>query len=66
MKKLAARKLSEKRRSPQVLVKEVPDKLELVELRPLIFIPQRGGVEIERILNLKEWQKSPWTLVDKI
>ena len=30
----------------------------------VISIPQRGGVE--RILSLKEWLKSPWTLVDEI
>ena len=48
----------------EVLVEEVEDELELVELRPLISIPQRGGVE--KILSLKEWLKSPWTLVDKI
>ena len=48
----------------EVLVEEVEDELELVELRPLISIPQRGGVE--KILSLKEWLKSPWTLVDEI
>ena len=47
-----------------VLVKEVQDELELVELRPLISIPQKGGVE--KILSLKEWLKSPWTLMDEV
>ena len=51
-------------REEEVLVEEVQDELELVELRPLISIPQRGG--IERIISLKEWLKSPWTLVDEI
>ena len=48
----------------EVLVEEVQDEQELVELRPLISIPQRGG--IERIISLKEWLKSPWTLVNEI
>ena len=47
-----------------MLVEEVHDEQELVELRPLTSIPQRGGNE--RIISLKEWLKSPWTLVDEI
>ena len=47
-----------------MLVEEVQDEQELVELRPLISIPQRGGNE--RIISLKEWLKSPWTLVNEI
>ena len=47
-----------------VLVEEVQDELELVELRPLMSLAQRGGVE--KILNLKEWLKSPWSLMDEI
>ena len=34
---------------------------ELVQLRPIISIPQAGGVEM--IVNLKEWLKSPWQLI---
>ena len=39
---------------------ESETELELVELRPLISIPQEGGVE--KILNVKEWLKLPWIL----
>ena len=43
------------------LEKEVKDdELEIVDMRPLISVPQEGGVE--KILNLKEWMKSPWAL----
>ena len=48
----------------EVLVEDVQDELELVELRPLMSMAQRGGVE--KILNLKEWLKSPWSLMDEI
>ena len=43
-----------------VLVEDIDDELDMVELRPLISIPQRGGVE--KIVNLAEWMKSPWAL----
>ena len=43
-----------------VLVEDIDDELDMVELRPLINIPQRGGVE--KIVNLAEWMKSPWAL----
>ena len=43
-----------------VLVEDIDDELDMVELRPLISIPQRGGVE--KIVNLSEWMKSPWAL----
>ena len=47
----------------QVLVENIQDELELVELRPLMSMTQRGG--IEKIVNLKEWMKSPWSLMDE-
>ena len=43
-----------------VLVEDIDDELDMVELRPLISIPLRGGVE--KIVNLAEWMKSPWAL----
>ena len=43
-----------------LLVEDIDDELDMVELRPLISIPQRGGVE--KIVNLAEWMKSPWAL----
>ena len=46
----------------QVLFEEVQDELELVELRPLISMAQKHGVE--QIVNLQEWLKSPWSLMD--
>ena len=42
----------------EVLVEEVQD-----ELEPL-GMTQKGG--IEKIVNLKEWLKSPWTLMDEV
>ena len=48
----------------QVLFEEVQDELELVELRPLISMAQKGGVE--KIVNLQEWLKSPWSLMDEV
>ena len=43
-----------------LLVEDIDDELDMVELRPLISIPQRGGVE--KIINLAGWMKSPWAL----
>ena len=43
-----------------LLVEDIDDELDMLELRPLISIPQRGGVE--KIVNLAEWMKSPWAL----
>ena len=43
-----------------LLVEDIDDELDMVELRPLISIPQRRGVE--KIVNLAEWMKSPWAL----
>ena len=40
-----------------LLVEDIDYELDMVELRPLISIPQRGGVE--KIVNLSEWMKSP-------
>ena len=39
-----------------LLVEDIDDELDMVELRPLISIPQRGGVE--KIVNLSEYMKS--------
>ena len=47
----------------QVLFEEVQDELELVELHPLISMAQKGGVE--KIVNLREGLKSPWSLMDE-
>ena len=47
----------------QVLFEDIQDELEPVELRPLMSMTQRGG--IEKIVNLKEWIKSPWSLMDE-
>ena len=48
----------------QVLFEEVQDELELVELRPLISMAQKGGVE--KIANIQEWLKSPWSEMDQV
>ena len=45
-----------------LLVEDIDDELDMVELRPLISIPQRGGVEKIVNLALAEWMKSPWAL----
>ena len=47
----------------QVLFEEVQDELELVELRPLISMAQKG---VEKIMNLQEWLKCPWSLMDEV
>ena len=38
--------------------------LQLVDVRPKISVHHEGGVEL--ILNLKEWLKSPYQLVNEI
>ena len=47
----------------QVLFEEVQDELELVELRPLISMAQRG---VEKIVDLEECLKSPLSLMDEV
>ena len=48
----------------QVLFEEVQDELELVDLHPLISMAQKGSVE--KIMNLQEWLKSHWSLMDEV
>ena len=48
----------------QVLFEKIQDELELVELRPLISMAQKSGVE--KIVNLQVWLKSPWSLMDEV
>ena len=48
----------------QVHFEEVQEELELVELHPLISMAQKGGVE--KIANIQEWLKSPWSEMDQV
>ena len=43
---------------------EKDDELEIVDMWPLISVPQEGGVE--KIINLKEWMKSPFIGIGNI
>ena len=47
-----------------MLVEKVQDELELVELRSMISMAHNDGVE--KIMNLKECLKSPWTSMDDL